>query len=56
MDASQAQVNSSEQQVKQAQEQLSFTNVTSDVDGQVEMLEIRVGEFSSRPAPLPSCR
>lgn len=53
MEAAQAQVNSTEQQVKQAQEQLSFTNVYSDVDGQVEMVNVRVGEFFS-PATAAS--
>lgn len=47
MEYAQAQVNSMAQQVKQAQQQVTFTNVTSDVDGQVEMVNVRPGEYFS---------
>ncbi len=39
------QLKSAEEQLKIAKEQLQFTNVVSDVSGQAETVNIRVGEF-----------
>jgi len=44
METAQAQLQGAEEQLKQAKDQLSFTNVTSDTDGQVEVMNVRVGE------------
>ncbi|MBS1563936.1 MAG: efflux RND transporter periplasmic adaptor subunit, partial [Bacteroidetes bacterium] len=47
METAEAQQKSAEEQLKQAKEQLSFTNVISDIDGQVEVFDVRPGEFFS---------
>jgi membrane fusion protein (multidrug efflux system) len=45
METAQAQQKATEEQLKLAKDQLSFSNITSDIDGQVELLNVRVGEF-----------
>lgn len=47
METAQAQLQGAEEQLKQAKDQLAFTNVISDIDGQVEVFDVRAGEFFS---------
>jgi len=45
MEAAQSDYKAALEQLQQAKDQLAFTNVTSDIDGQVELMNVRVGEF-----------
>lgn len=45
LDAMQSQYNAAEANVKLAQEQLSMTNVISEIGGEVNVMNVKVGEF-----------
>jgi len=47
MEAAQSDYKAAQEQLQQAKDQLSFTNVISDIDGQVEVFDVRAGEFFS---------
>ncbi len=47
VDALQSQLNAAEAQVRSAQEQLSQTNVTAQISGVIDQINVKVGEFFS---------
>lgn len=54
LDATQSQLNAAEAQIRSAQEQLNQTNVTAEISGVIDQLNVKVGElFTAQNAANP---